>query len=166
MRGLILAAIALSACSNNQPPPIGDPDGAVSQFTDDAYAPPVFVDSGVDAGVTEQIDFAGTCTSGLVPIWHFFDFQTHTPTDSALDFSASSAVTQAGLDTAPSVHLATVTGPDITVWTGVDVDPQLQSIGQTSKLFLRVRVTFTSASDGTAPELVHYRQQYDCIVGQ
>ncbi len=120
-----------------------------------------------DAGApTEDLDFQGVCTAGEVPVWHFFDFETSTPNGSALDFTAYSAATQAGLDAAPGVHLATVTGPDITVWSGVDVDPKLQSIGQTSKLFLRVRVAFTEGSGATWPTLTHYRQQYDCIVGQ
>lgn len=166
MRGLILAAISVAACSTNQPPPIGDPDGSLSQFTDDAYAPPVFIDSGADAGSAEQIDFAGACVSGLVPIWHFFDFQTHTPTDSSLTFSAQSADTVAALSSAPSVKLATVTGPDITSWTGVDVDPKLQSIGQQSRAYLRVTIVAKPATDGTAPVLTHYRQSYDCIIGQ
>ena len=154
----------LVACSNEAPPPLGDPDAAF--VAEVVVRPPILSDAGDAGAPTEDLDFEGVCTtSGKVPIWHFFDFQTHTPLDSALELTAYSAATQAGLDAAPGVHLATVTGPDITVWTGVDVDPQLQSIGQMSKLYLRVRVTFTPASDGTWPQLVHYRQQYDCVVG-
>ena len=166
MRGLILAALTLAACSNDQPPPIGDPDGSLSQFTDDAYAPPVFIDAGSDAGAAEQLDFAGSCLSGLVPVWHFFDFQTHTPGDSSLTFSAQTADTQGALSSAPSVTLADVTGPDITTWTGVDVDPKLQSINQQSRTYLRVTIVAQPATDGGAPVLTHYRQSYDCVVGQ
>jgi len=165
MRVLVLASL-LVACSNDTPPPIGDPDGALKQFTDDAYAPPTIIDSGADAGTAEYIDFAGACTSGLVPVWHFFDFQTHTPSDSSLAFSAQSADTQAALSATPSVALATVTGPDITTWTGVDVDPKLQSIGQKSRTYLRVTIVETAASDGSQPVLTHYRQMYDCMPGQ
>jgi hypothetical protein len=154
------------ACSNAQPPPIGDSDGGPSQYTDDAFTPPVFVDAG-DAGAEEQIDFAGVCTSqGLVPVWRFFDFQTHTPLDSALVFTAKSAETESQLDAASYVELATVTGPDITTWTGVDVDTKLQSIGQQSHYFLRITIIPKAASDGTPPSLTHYRQLYDCDVGQ
>lgn len=162
MRGVVffVAFVALGACSNEKPPPIGDSDGSISQFDDDAWAPPVFVDAGVDAGTTELLDFEGTCTSsGFVPVWHFFDFQTHTPSDSSLVITASTADSQAGLASAQSVALATVSGPDITTWTGVDVAMKL-----TSKLFLRVSIAFVPATDGTPPVLVHYRQEYDCIV--
>jgi hypothetical protein len=152
------------ACSNSQPPPIGDSDGA-PQYSDDAYAPPVFVDAG-DAGTSEQLEFAGPCTSqGLVPVWRYFDFQTHTPLDSALVMTAQTADTQAGLDSASYVQLATVTGPDITTWTGVDVSSKLAAIGQPSRYFLRVTIAQKLASDGSAPVLVHYRQLYDCSVG-
>ena len=101
-----------------------------------------------------------------MPVWHFFDFQTHTPADSSLLFRARSATTEAGLDAAKSVDLATVTGPDITIWTGVDVDAKLASIGQKSQRFLRLSTTFTNATDGTPPVLVAFRVQYDCVLGQ
>ncbi|HEX4517935.1 MAG TPA: hypothetical protein VGH87_08035 [Polyangiaceae bacterium] len=165
MRAFVLFA-AVTACSNGQPPPLGDSDGAPPPYTDDAYAPPTFVDAG-DAGAAEQLEFAGPCESqGLVPVWRFFDFQTHTPLDSALVMTAQTADTQAGLDAASYVELATVTGPDITTWTGVDVDTKLQSINEPSRYFLRVTITNKLASDGTTPVLVHYRQLYDCVVGQ
>ncbi len=158
MRHLVLA-FALLACTSDKPPPIGDPDGSLSQFDDDAYAPPVFVDAGADAGVTEILDFEGTCSSGFVPVWHFFDFQTHTPMNSALVMTVATADTQAALAQTTNVPLATVTGPDITSWTGVDVATKV-----TSKLFLRVSIAFQPATDGTSPVLVHYRQEYDCVV--
>ena len=95
MKVFVLFAFVM-ACSNTQPPPIGDSDGGPPPYTDDAFAPPIFVDAG-DAGTTEELDFAGPCTSqGLVPVWRFFDFQTHTPLDSALVMTAQTADTQAG----------------------------------------------------------------------
>lgn len=157
--------VFLVACSNGQPPPIGDSDGGPPAYTDDAIVPPIFVDAG-DAGTAEELDFAGPCQSqGLVPVWRFFDFQTHTPLDSALVITAQTADTQAALSAASYVELATVTGPDITTWTGVDVSAKLQSIGQPSRYFLRVTIAQKLASDGTPPVLVHYRQLYDCVVG-
>jgi hypothetical protein len=161
-----MLVVFLVACSNGQPPPIGDNEGGPPPYTDDALVPPTFVDAD-DAGTAEDLDFAGPCQSqGLVPVWRFFDFQTHTPLDSALVITAQTADTQAALATATYVELATVTGPDITTWTGVDVSTKLQSIGQPSRYYLRVTVTQKLASDGTtAPVLVHYRQLYDCTVG-
>lgn len=161
MRSCVVFVFAMTcaACSSDQPPPLGDPDGSLSQFDDDAYVPPTFVDAGGDAGVTEILDFEGTCSAGFVPVWHFFDFQTHTPTDSALVMVVASASTEAALAQTTSVPLATVTGPDITSWTGVDVSTKV-----TSMLFLRVSITFKAATDGTSPVLVHYRQEYDCTV--
>ena len=157
--------VFLVACSNAQPPPIGDSDGGPPPYTDDALVPPVYVDAG-DAGTAEELDFAGPCqTQGLVPVWRFFDFQTHTPLDSALVITAQTADTEGALSSASYVELATITGPDITTWTGVDVSSKLQSIGQPSRYFLRVTVTQKLASDGTPPVLVHYRQLYDCVVG-
>lgn len=168
MRAFALSIAALSvACStNDRPPTIGDPDGALPMYSDDAWAPPHPIDAGLDAGSLEALDFEGVCTPGEIAVWHFFDFQTHTPGDSSLDFSARTSDTLAGLDVAPSVDLAKVSGADITVWTGVDVEPQLESIGDHSRLFLRVTVLATPASDGSQPVLEHYRQQYDCVVGQ
>jgi hypothetical protein len=166
MRALVVAVAALAACSNQRPPPIGDPDAAIPQYTDDAFVPPVRLDAGNDGGTLEILDFEGVCTSGEIPVWRYFDFQTTTPGDSSLLMSARTADAEAGLDGAQSVVLANVSGPDITTWTGVDVDPALASIGDHSRLFLRVSILSTPASDGTQPALVHYRQQYDCVVGQ
>jgi len=159
---LFLAACASSA----SPPPLGNSDASVPR-TDAGYeAPPLDAGGLTDAGATFTRDFEGVCPQGKIAVWHFFDFQTHTPGDSSLVFRARSATTQAGLDAAKSVDLATVTGPDITAWTGVDVDARLATIGQKSQRFLRLSITFASASDGTAPVLVAFRQQYDCVLGQ
>jgi hypothetical protein len=163
----LLAVLALG-CANNNPPPIQDSDGSVPEFDDDSYRPPVFVEGGSDADAgpttTEVLDFQGTCaTQGDVAVWHYFDFETHTPENSALVFFAQTADTEDALANAPNVSLATVTGADVTNWTGVDVDAKLQTIAQASRLFLRVSVNLVSASDGTPPALVHYRQEYDCI---
>jgi hypothetical protein len=165
MRSGIVVALFVSACSNDQPPPITDPDGSFHEYID-SYVPPIPIESGVDGGSAYDLDFQGDCLSGYMPVWHFFDFQTHTPSTSSLQFSARTADTEALLDAAPEVSLATVTGPDITTWTGVDVAAALQGAGLTSRLFLRVIVVATPAGDGTLPVLVHYRQAFDCVVGQ
>jgi hypothetical protein len=161
-----ILVVLFVACSNGQPPPIGDTDGGPPPYTDDALVPPIYIDAG-DAGTAEELDFAGPCNSqGLIPVWRFFDFQTHTPLDSALVITAQTADSQAQLAAASYVELATITGPDITTWTGVDVSSKLEAIGQPSRYFLRVTITEKLASDGTPPVLVHYRQLYDCVPGQ
>jgi hypothetical protein len=161
VRLFALSLALATGCSNDLPPPIGDSDAAPEYA--DSFSPAVPVDASGDGGSTYNLDFDGVCKSGYVPVWHFFDFETHTPMNSSLDFSASSATSLGALGSTPSVHLATVTGADITTWTGVDVDPKLQSIGQMSHTYLRVVVVETPATDGTPSVLVHYRQAFDCI---
>ncbi len=165
MRVVCALACALVACSSDPPPQIGDYEGG-AEFSADAFRPPLLVDAGADAGALEELDFEGVCTSGETPVWHFFDFQTQTPGDSSLVMTAYTADTEAALDTAKAAPLATVNGPDITTWTGVDVDPVLVKNGEHSRLFLRVTVEAKPDSDGGVPVLVHYRQQFDCVVGQ
>lgn len=160
------ALLLLAACASSAPPPLGNSDASLPRG-DAAYeAPPLDAGNPADAGATFTRDYEGVCSQGRVPIWRFFDFQTHTPADSSLVFRARSATTQAGLEPAKSVELATVTGPDLKVWTGVDVDTKLATIGQKSQRFLRVTTTFNAAGDGTPPVLVDFRLQYDCVLGQ
>jgi hypothetical protein len=165
MRVFTLAILPLLACSNDQPPPVGDSDAGTTRYYQDDSGPlPEPEDSGNDAGATVYtLDFEGTCASGTNVVWAYFDFQTHTPENSSLEFVASSAATEAELSSAPTVSLGTVTGADITSWEGVEVDSQLQTIGQMSRLYLRVVVIETPATDGTPPVLVHYRQAFDCL---
>ncbi len=171
MRRLLwpLALLAgAAACSDERPPPLGGTDAA-SPSHDASFladATPVRVDAG-DAGENDvaTFTFEGACISGELPVWQFFDFQTHTPADSGLLMVAATADTEAALDAAPHATLAHVTGPDITVWTGVDVGAKLKTLGEPSRLFLRVWITFERATDGTPPVLVASRQLYDCVPG-
>ncbi|HEY1960229.1 MAG TPA: hypothetical protein VGH28_31685 [Polyangiaceae bacterium] len=165
MRALVAFAAVLVACSNDAPPNLGDYEGG-PVIDDDAFRPPVIEDAGSDAGTREALDFEGVCTPGEMPVWHFFDFQTHTPGASSLSFSASTADTESALDSAALAPLATVNGADITTWTGVDVDPALEKVGTPSRLFLRITIDAKPDPEAGAPALVHYRQQYDCVVGQ
>ena len=166
MRVFTFVACALVACSSDPPPLLGDYEGG-AEFSADAFRPPQVIEAGADSGAVEELDFEGVCTAGEAPVWHFFDFQTQTPGDSSLVMTAYTGDTEAALDSAKPAPLATVSGPDITSWTGVDVDPVLVQIGEHSRLFLRVTVEAKPASDGGGvPVLVHYRQQFDCVVGQ
>ena len=158
MRACILLLVML-ACTNDHPPYLGDSDAALHEVTD-AYIPPKPDEAGSDGATAYDLDFDGTCQSGYVPVWHFFDFQTHTPGTSSLQFLARTATTEALLDAAPSVHLATITGPDITVWTGIDIDTALRAAGQQSLEFLRIIVIEQPSNQ---PALVAYRQAYDCV---
>jgi hypothetical protein len=173
---LVVLIGLLPSCSGSRPPLLGDDDDGRFDAGKDwdalAYSPPI--DSGVDArddsndgGTSVAVDYLGQCPPGRVVVWRYHDFQTKTPGDSSISFHARTASSAAGLAAAPKVALATVTGPDITVWTGVDLEPKLVAAGQSPKLsYLRVVAVLRPASDGTSPTLVARRQLFDCVVNQ
>jgi hypothetical protein len=174
--GFVLVAgtlpCALMFCSQaDKPAPLFDSDASTlplfeaGQYEVLAEPHEASTQSSFDGGVASARDYQGLCDQGKLPVWHFFDFQTHTPSGTAITFRAQSALTQPALDNAPSVSLGTVTGPDITVWTGVDIDPKLTSIGQKSLNWLRV-TTVLYSSDGGTPAVNATRQMYDCILAQ
>jgi hypothetical protein len=156
----------LAACGTDKPPPLGDTDATKPMFEGGILAEAGMIDAGGD-GATNAFytDYEGICPANAMPLWRFHDFMTKTPGDSAIDFSAQTAPAISDFKTAPSVHLAHVTGPDITVFAGVDVDPKLQSIGEKSLHYLRVTTLFQIGEAG-APTLVNVRQQYDCVASQ
>lgn len=163
--------LAFVFCSQgDKPPPINDSDAGITPMFEagitEVLAPPL--DAGgslVDGGVASARDYQGLCDPGKLPVWHYHDFQTHTPPGTAITFRAQSAATEPELAIAPAVDLATVTGSDITVWTGVDVDSKLGSIGQKSLLWLRITTVLYAAEAGT-PVVNQSRQLYDCILAQ
>lgn len=157
------------ACASKLPPIVGDVDGSRA----DAFArgdavfapePDALADAAPDGAVALATDYEALCPPTASPLWSYHDFQTKTPKDSALVFLAQTASTKGGLDSAPSVQIARVTGPDLTSWTGVDVDTKLKAAGQQSLRFLRVVTVLQPATDSTAPTLVLSRQRYDCIL--
>ena len=160
-----MLVLAGSGCSNTMPPPIADSDASFHEWAD-VFIPPQPVEASADGGLSFNLDFQAQCSTNYEPVWHFFDFQTHTPGTSSLEFVAYTADTEAHLATATGVKLATVTGPDITVWEGVDVASALATQNIMSQAFLRVTVIETPSSDGTDPVLVNYRQAFDCDVYQ
>ncbi len=110
-------------------------------------------------------DYEGVCPTQQRPRWHFFDFQTVTPSNSSIVFAGATADTQGALGAAPKVTLATVTGAPITSWTGVDVEPKLPNAN--SKSWLRITMTLNPSSDGySAPTVTAWRQAYDCVDAQ
>lgn len=164
------AWLLLLACCGNDKPPLLNPEAGRVIY--DATVLPIREGGVADAGSTDgaatnaiYFDMEGTCPTGYSPVWRFFDFKTKTPGDTALSFSAQTASAIGEFVTAPSVHLGTVTGPDVTVWTGIDVEPKLKTIGEKSLHYLRVTVVFQTGTAG-APTLVDARQQYDCILSQ
>jgi hypothetical protein len=172
---LLSGALAVGACSAPRPPPLGDDAGRFDAGVDwDALAARPPIDASVDArdesddgGTAVAVDYFGQCPAGRGVVWRYHDFQTKTPADSSIAFHARTASSPEGLATAPKVPFATVTGPDITVWAGVDLEPKLVAAGQSPKLaYLRVVAVLRNASDGTAPTLVARRQLFDCVVNQ
>lgn len=163
-----LALVPMAACASKAPPIGGDRDGAradVFARGDGAYAPEpdASFDADPSGAVSIVTEYEAMCASSSTPLWSYHDFMTKTPSDSAIVFSVQTAATKAALDTAESVQLARVTGPDITSWTGVDVDTKLQAAGLKSLRFLRVTTALQPAMDKSAPTLLGSRQQYDCI---
>ncbi len=156
------ALLLVAACST-QPPPLGDTDATKPILEGGILFEAGVTDAGSD-GATNAFytDYEGICPPNYAPVWRYHDFMTKTPGDSALVFSAQTAAALSDLQTAQSVELARVTGPDITVWTGVDVDPKLRTIGERSLHYLRVTTLFQVGEAG-APTLVGARQQYDCV---
>jgi hypothetical protein len=123
-------------------------------------------------------DYVASCPapdggmSTMQPVWRFFDWQTITPGNSSIVFSAATATSAASLPTsmgAPSVvPLGTASGMPITVWTGTDVGAALKATGQSpSESYLRVFIDFRPTSDrAQAPTLTAWRQQYDCVAAE
>lgn len=165
MRGLLFAAVLVS-CGTDKPPPLGDTDATKPILEGGILLEAGVMDAGND-GATNAFytDYEGICPANYMPVWRFHDFMTKTPGDSAIDFSAQTAAAVSDFAVAPSVHLGRVTGPDITVWSGIDVDPKLKTIGEKSLHYLRVTTVFQSGQAGP-PTLVDVRQQYDCTATQ
>lgn len=110
-------------------------------------------------------DYTGTCPVGYNPVWHFFDFATHTPGDSSIEFYAQTGPSLASLSpTAPGVLLAKVSGATVPPYTGVDVATKLATAGVSSGAVLRVTFALLPSSDKTlTPTLDSWRQAYDCV---
>jgi hypothetical protein len=113
---------------------------------------------------TFTVDYQGICPAGQSVVWRFFDWQTVTPLDSNIVFSAQEATSEAALTGAmPVAMLGTASGAPITTWTGTDVSTLITP----SLNWLRVTITLNPSSDETqAPTLTAWRQQFDCVDSQ
>jgi hypothetical protein len=107
-------------------------------------------------------DYVAACPSGFAPKWRFFDWQTSTPGDTKILFQAQTGDTLAAATAMTPVTLATVTGPPITSWTGVDVGSALAPTPSGDLLRLTI-VIFPSTDGLSAPTLTAWRQAYDCV---
>ena len=139
-------------------------------------------------------DYQATCpgvpgpdgsTSGSRPVWHAFQYEDTTPSDSNIMFTAYTADSQAQLGSqymAAPLNVASgadncagspPAGPSCsTAFVGVDVDTQLQAAGvpksgqppYSSHSWLRVTMTLNPSSDKmSAPTLIAWNQAYDCV---
>lgn len=128
--------------------------------------PPVWYNS---ASVSRT--YNPTCAPGLHAKWRFFYWQDIIPPSDAgssanIVFTAQTATTQAGLATAPSVTLATVTTTNLS-FVGVDVGAALATIPSPSYDFLQLTFTLNPSSDHqTAPTLLAWQLNYDCVASE
>lgn len=107
-------------------------------------------------------DYAASCPTGYKPEWHFFDWMSHTPGDSKIEFYAQTGDTAAAVSAMPRVGLASVAGAPVTSWSGVDVATKIAPT-QSGNL-LRITIVLYPTSDGTkSPTLDAWRQAYTCI---
>jgi len=158
----------LGACVNGLPPPVTQ-----------QYNPATF---------TRDYDATNACPSGYRPVWHLFQYEDTTPSDSNITFTAYTADSQAQLGTQYMVApLITASGGDVcppTPWppypgpscssefVSVDVDTQLKAAGvpttgqppYSSHPWLRVNMTLNPSSDKmSAPTLIAWNQALDCV---
>jgi hypothetical protein len=110
-------------------------------------------------------DFEGVCPPGRRVVWHLFQWQTITPSDTKVEFRAQTADTTAALPSAAQVMLGIQQGAATTAWTGVDVESKLNAAipTQSSKSTLRLSITLRPSVDQKAtPTLLAWRQAYAC----
>jgi hypothetical protein len=111
-------------------------------------------------------EYQASCPSGQRAVWRFFDWQAVLPAGTSIKFTAKTALTQAALDTAASVDVATALPPSTTGWTSgpSTLEDLFRAIGETSRPYLRVTMEFLPSSDKTqAPQLLTWRQNVDCL---
>jgi len=107
-------------------------------------------------------DYSASCPIGYRPQWHFFDWMSHTPADSKIEFYAQTGDTAAALAAMPRIGLAAVSGAPVLTWTGVDVAAKIAPTP--SGNLLRITIVLYPSADGTkTPTLDAWRQAYTCI---
>jgi hypothetical protein len=140
----------LQGCTSSLPPPPPPPQ----------YPPATFTR-----------DFQGVCAPGYKPVWHLFEWEDVTPSDSNITFSAASADTQAQLGE-PTVSWV-ASGPDNcpggpsckSSWVAYDIDPAgIDPQGNWSQAWLRVNMTLNPSTNKlSAPTLIGWQQAFSCV---
>jgi hypothetical protein len=112
-------------------------------------------------------DYVGDCPPDTSAVWRFFDWQTITPGDSKIVFSAQTAGSASALASAQAVQFGTASGAATMGWVGEDVGQALSDASVRSQKYLRITMNLTASTDGTAaPTLLDWRQAYSCIADQ
>jgi hypothetical protein len=129
------------------------------------------------ASKTQPFDYAGLCpNSDQIPQWSFLTFDSVTPGDSSIVFTAQAAPTGDQLATEPAVSLATVThaaGNEQCNLSGpaskscpIDLYTALLPRGNANSAVLRLTISINPTSDGTqSPILNNWRISYSCPAG-
>jgi hypothetical protein len=111
-------------------------------------------------------DYTASCPTGTAPVWHFFDWATHTPGDSSIQFLVQTGPSTSALLPSTALPLATVSGATVPPWLGQDVATTLAAASPAvvSGAVLRVTIVLKPTTDGTqSPTLDAWRQSYDCV---
>ncbi|HEX7668352.1 MAG TPA: hypothetical protein VF395_02155, partial [Polyangiaceae bacterium] len=112
-------------------------------------------------------DYFGDCPAQTSPVWRFFDWQTVTPSDTKIVFTAQTATTAAGLAAATSVPLGVAAGPTTAGWVGENVEDALERGTEVSQLYLRITMSMQPSTDHVStPTIVKWRQSYSCVPSQ
>jgi hypothetical protein len=112
-------------------------------------------------------EYTATCQSGYLVRWGLFDWQSRTPSDSSVEFSAQQGDGVTWSPVTP-VKFATAKGADVTApyWatSGTKVSAALGNPNGTQHRKMRITMRFLPSTDkGHAPTLVDWRQSIECI---
>lgn len=114
-------------------------------------------------------DYTSSCLPGFVVRWGLFDWQSKTPGNSKIKFSAQTSTDGVTWSPAAPVLFGTASGADVLApsWgtSGVTVSSALGTPkGSPAEKRLRVTMALEATSDrGRAPTLVNWRQSIECI---
>jgi len=143
----------------------------------DCGAPQCVTGSGACfASTTKTYDYEGKCpNTSQIPQWSFLSFNSSTPGDSSIEFSATAAPSQALLASEPAVVVANVTranGNELCGLAGpapncpVNLYNVLLPNATTNNAFLRLTITLNPSSDGSqSPVLSNWKVSYSCPAG-
>ena len=130
------------------------------------------------SGAAYTRDYVGSCDPGFGVVWRFFSWQSYTPGNSYITFTAQTAADASDIVgmTPPPVEIATAKS-NITwalpaqtpgwVMSPLTVDDDLRAVGQTSNSVLQVTAYLNPATaPSQTPVLEDWRATYDCVPDQ